>query len=137
MLITLGLWTVSAGASRGDDGNLFFYEKTIASMAQCHDVYTAHTPDWKSRENFVRRALPGGRELISQCVPDGVSELYCDPGSKLSVVSILVDETVPACHDITPRLTVREVEALHLLRPDKPKQDAAMRPDDLGVVTAR
>lgn len=105
-----------AGPAHGAEHNLFFYEARIGSLADCHAIYTAHTPDWTRRENFIRRVLPDGREVISQCVADGVTELHCDAAQGRSVLAVLADETVPVCSALTPGLPVRLVDSLLTLR---------------------
>ncbi|MBR0558432.1 hypothetical protein J5J10_22275 [Ciceribacter sp. L1K23] len=112
-LALVALSTLAVPAFAGWN-NLAIYNKKIATLQECHDVFNAQTPDWRKRPNFVIRSLPGGREVIAQCLPDGVSELYCDPATNRSAVAVLVDETVPACSGITPKLRVRNVDVLAL-----------------------
>lgn len=89
-----------------------FYEKEIGSMKDCDAIFTATTPNWKNRPEFITRNLSGGRKQVVQCLPDGVVELYCDPQNRHSMAAVLEGETLPACSKITPGIKVRNVDTL-------------------------
>ncbi len=89
-----------------------FYEKEIGSMKDCDAIFTATTPDWQNRPEFITRNLSGGRKQVVQCLPDGVVELSCDPQNRHAMAAVLEGETLPACSKITPGIKVRDVDTL-------------------------
>lgn len=89
-----------------------FHEKPIASLEDCHSALEGKLPQWRNRPDVKIRDLSGGRQVIDMCTSSGVTELFCDPKAKNSVLAILEGETLPVCKDQSPELPVRDVDRL-------------------------
>lgn len=95
------LCLVPLGAQAGD---LTFYEKSIASAADCHKTYEQVVPDWRRNRAALFTRFPDGRERLIHCLPDGVAEWICVPAAGKIYTAVQIGKTLAACEAQTPKV---------------------------------
>ena len=81
-----------------------YFIRDIATLADCHKEYDTLAGGWRHHAWFMRRQLPGGREHVLNCLPDGVEELVCNPATRKLAVAINEGQSQAACRPFTPKL---------------------------------
>lgn len=84
-----------------------YFIRVIHTLEECRGEYRSLTGKLPEQPGFARARLPGGREHVLNCLPDGVEEFVCNPASGRLVVAIEVGSTEWSCRAYTPDLPIR------------------------------